>query len=64
MHGPFHKKFQSYFKKGSSKEFPMSVRAYESVDEKSPILGYVPKNDEKKNSVHKGLKKVKIFKLH
>ena len=23
---------------------------------KEPILGYVPKNDEKKNSVHKGLK--------
>ena len=23
---------------------------------KEPILGYVPKNNEKKNSVHKGLK--------
>ena len=23
---------------------------------KEPILGYVPKNDEKKNLVHKGLK--------
>ena len=23
---------------------------------KEPILGHVPKNDEKKNSVHKGLK--------
>ena len=32
-------------------------RAYESVDEKSLILGYVPKNDGKKNLVHKGLKK-------
>ena len=31
---------------------------------KEPILGYVPKNDEKKNSVHKGLIKMKIFKLH
>ena len=30
-------------------------RAYESVDEKSQILGYFPKNDEKKNLVHKGL---------
>ena len=29
---------------------------------KEPILGYVPKNDEKKNSVHKGLMKMKIFK--
>ena len=27
---------------------------------KEPILGYVPKNDEKKNLVHKGLKKMKI----
>ena len=26
----------------------MSVAPYESVDEKSLILGYVPKNDEKK----------------
>ena len=24
-------------------------------DSKEPILGYVPKNDEKKNSIHKGL---------
>ena len=39
---------------------PMSRRR------KEPILGYVPKNDEKKNSVHKGLMKMKmkIFKLH
>ena len=28
-------------------------RTYESVDEKSePILGYVPKNDEKKEFMH------------
>ena len=25
--------------------------SYESVDEKKPILGYVPKSDEKKNLV-------------
>ena len=31
---------------------------------KQPILGHVPKNDEKRNSVHKGLKKMKISKLH
>ena len=31
---------------------------------KEPFLGYVPKNDEKKNLVHKGLKKIKISKLH
>ena len=29
-----------------------------------PILGYVPKNDERKNLVHKVLKKMKISKLH
>ena len=28
---------------------------------KEPILGYVPKNDEKKNSVHEVLMKMKIF---
>ena len=31
---------------------------------KKPILGYVPKNEGKKNLVHKGLKKMKISKLH
>ena len=31
---------------------------------KEPVLGYVPKNDEKKNLVHKELKKMKISKLH
>ena len=31
-------------------------RDYESVDEKKPILGYVLKNYEKKNSGTKGLK--------
>ena len=28
---------------------------------KEPILGYVPKNDEKKNSVHKGLSKQSLL---
>ena len=31
---------------------------------KRAYLGYVPKNDDKKNLVHKGLKKMKISKLH
>ena len=31
-------------------------RDYESVDEKKPILGYVPENYEKKNSGRKGLR--------
>ena len=30
---------------------------------KEPILGYVPKNDEKNNSGGKGLKKVRIYKF-
>ena len=30
-------------------------RNYESVDKKEPILGYIPKNDEKRNLVLKGL---------
>ena len=28
---------------------------WEGIIKKMPILGYVPKNDEKKNLVHKGL---------
>ena len=53
------------FWEGIIKKISYERRAYESVDEKSePILGYVPKNDEKKNSVLKGLKKMKIFKSH
>ena len=31
---------------------------------KEPVLGYIPKNDQKKNLVHKGLIKKKISKLH
>ena len=30
---------------------------------KETILGFVPKNNEKKNLVHKGLKKMKFYKL-
>ena len=44
------------FKEGIIKKISYERRAYESVDEKRPILGYVPKNDEKENLVHKGLK--------
>ena len=43
-------------------KFSYERRDYESVDEE-PILGYVPKNDEKKNSGGKGLKKVRIYKF-
>ena len=39
-------------------------RAYESVDEKILSLIMSQKTKKKKNLVHKGLKKIKIFKLH
>ena len=42
----------------------MGVAPMSRYRRKEPILPYVPKNDEKKNSVHKGLMKMKIFKLH
>ena len=45
-------------------ELEMSVAPILVGRWKEPILGYVPKNDEKMNLVHKGLKKMKIFKLH
>ena len=45
------------------KKISYERRAYESV-EKEPILGMSRKNDEKKNLAHKGLKKMKISKLH
>ena len=37
-------------KEGIIEKISYERRAYESVDEKEPIFGYVPKNDEKKNS--------------
>ena len=55
-------KFRFYFKKGSWK-ISYERRDNESVDEKKPILGYVPKNYEKKNSKSKGLKKIEIYKF-
>ena len=43
-----------YFKKGSSKNFLWASRLWVGR-RKEPILGYVPKNDEKKKLVHKEL---------
>ena len=40
---------------GIIKKISYERRDYESVDEKKPILGYVSKNYEKKNSGTKGL---------
>ena len=48
---------------GIIKKISHERRDYESVDEKKLILGYVPKNYEKKNSGSKGLKKIKIYKF-
>ena len=45
------------FQEGIIKKISYERRAYDSVGEKEPILGYVPKNHEKKNLVHKGLEK-------
>ena len=55
---PFHWNFSYILRKGHRKNF-LWVGS-----RKEPIFGYVPKNDEKNNLVHKGLKKVKISKLH
>ena len=41
---------------GIIKKISYERRDYESVDEKKLILGYVPKNYEKKNSGSKGLR--------
>ena len=40
---------------GIIKKISYERRDYESVDENEPILGYVSKNYEKKNSGSKGL---------
>ena len=46
--GPFNKYFDFYFRRDHQKN-SYARRAYESVDEKKPILGYVPK---KKTRIH------------
>ena len=62
--GPFHhQNFNSILRRDHQKNFLWASRLWVGR-RKEPILGYVPKNDEKKNSVHKGLMKMKIFKLH
>ena len=44
MHG---QNFNSILRRDHQKKFPMSLGR-----RKEPISGYVPRNDEKKNSVH------------
>ena len=58
---PFHRNFNSILR-SDHKKIIWSSRLWGR--RKEPILGYVPKNDEKKNLVHEGLKKMKISKLH
>ena len=57
----FHWNFNSILRSDHQKNFLWASRLWVGR-RKVPILGYVPKKDEKKNSVHKGL--MKIFKLH
>ena len=58
---PFHWNFNSILRRDHQKIFLWASRLWVGR-RKEPILGYVPKNDEKNNLVHKGLKK--ISKLH
>ena len=55
----FTKNFEFNFRRDHQK-ISYERRAYESVDEKKPILGYVPKNDKKKSG-GKRLKERKLF---
>ena len=52
------KKFDFKIRKDNQKNFQWASRLWVGR-RKQPILGYVPKNDEKKNSGGKGLKKIR-----
>ena len=51
---PFHRNFNSILRRDHQINFQWAWRLWVGR-RKEPILGYVPKNDEKKNLVHKGL---------
>ena len=51
---PFHRNFNSILRKDHQKNFLWASRLWVGR-RNEPILGYVPKNDEKKNLAHKGL---------
>ena len=51
---PFHWNFNSIFKEGIIKKILWASRLWVGR-RKEPILGYISKNDEKMNLVHKGL---------
>ena len=59
---PYHWNFNSILRRDHQKNFLWASRLW--VGRKRAYLRYVPKNDEKKNLAHKGLKKMKISKLH
>ena len=46
-----------------SQKISYERRAYESVERKEPILGYVTKNDEKKNPDKNGLTSKNVYML-
>ena len=50
---PFHWNFNSILRRDHQKNFLWASRLWIGR-RREPILGYVPKNDEKKNLVHKG----------
>ena len=52
---PKGKSIASILRRDHQKNFLWASRLWVGR-QKEPILGYVPKNDEKNNSVHKGLK--------
>ena len=51
---PFHRNFNSILRRDHQKNFLWAFRLWVGR-RKEPILGYVPKNNEKKNLVHKGI---------
>ena len=57
----FHRNFNSNLRSYHQNKFLWATRLWVGR-RREPILGYVPKYDEKNNLVHKGLKKMKISK--
>ena len=60
--GPFHQNFNSILRRDRQKNFLWASRLWVGR-RKEPILGYVPKNNEKKNSVHKRVNENENFQI-
>ena len=56
----FHRNYNSILRRHHQKNFLWALRLWVGR-RKEPILGYVPKNDEEKNLVHKGLSPNKFW---